>query len=268
MDPVTPMDPWARRRGRSGRTVRASRVIAGALLALIALISTVGVQLYTDLLWFQSVGFASVFTTALTAEITLFIAGFMLFLAGYLASVFVSRRLAYRFEGQGGQETEGLWAFVARVGTRSLEQLAYRRVINGGILLLGIFLAIIMGLVASSQWLPVLRFLNQRSFGVVEPAFGLDAGFYIFALPVLRFVHEWLLGAVILIITTSLAVYAVVSAYELGVNLERVAFSLPRAVKAHLAILGATVALLLAANHIIDIFELVYSTRGAAYGAS
>ena len=267
MDPVTPMDPWARRRGRSGRSVRVSRVIAGILLALIALIATVGVELYTDVLWFQSIGFASIFTTAITTQIALFLLGFLVFLAGYLGSVFVSRRLAYRFEGYGAPETEGLWAFVARVGTRSLEQLAYRRVINGGILLLGIFLAIIMGLVASSQWLGVLRFLHQQPFGVVEPAFGLDAAFYVFTLPIIRFIHQWLLGAVILIITTSLAVYAVVSAYELGVNMERVAFSLPRAVKAHLAILAAIVALLLAANHAIDVFELVYSTRGAAYGA-
>jgi uncharacterized protein len=231
------------------------------------LLSTVGVELYTDALWFQSIGFVSVFATALTTQITLFVCGFVVFLAGYLASVFVARRLAYRFEGYGAQETEGLWAFVARVGTRSLEQLAYRRVINGGIVLLGVFLAIIMGLVASSQWLSITRFIHQRPFGVVEPAFGLDASFYIFTLPVLRFVHQWLLGAVILIITTSLAVYAVVSAYELGVNLERVAFALPRAVKAHLAVLGASVALLLAGNHAIDVYELVYSTRGAAYGA-
>jgi uncharacterized membrane protein (UPF0182 family) len=261
------MDPWARRRGRSGRSVRVSRFIAAALLALIVLVATVGVELYTDALWFQSIGFISVFTTALITQISLFLGGFLLFLAGYLTSVFVSRRLAYQFEVYGGQETEGLWAFVARVGTRSLEQLAYQRVINGGILILGVFLAVIMGLVASSQWLSVTRFLHQLPFGIAEPAFGLDASFYVFTLPVLRFVHQWLLGAVILIITTSLAVYAVVSAYELGVNLERVAFALPRAVKAHLAILGASVALLLAGNHAIDVYELVYSTRGAAYGA-
>ena len=73
--------------------------------------------------------------------------------------------------------------------------------------------------------------------------------------------------SVILIITTSLAVYAVVSAYELGVNLERVAFSLPRAVKAHLAILGATIALLLAANHIIDDkLGQLWITQGEAHG--
>src|SRR5215211_5238369 len=101
MDPVTPMDPWARRRARSGRSVRASRVLAGILLALILLVSTVGVQLYTDLLWFQSVGYGSVFGTTLTAQIALFIAGFLIFLGGYLASVLVSRRLAYHFEGQG-----------------------------------------------------------------------------------------------------------------------------------------------------------------------
>ncbi|MFN0071084.1 MAG: UPF0182 family protein [Chloroflexota bacterium] len=268
MDPVTPMDPWARRRGRTGRSVPISRIIAGFLLALIFLAGTVGVELYTDVLWFQSVGFLSVFTTTLATQISLFLAGFLLFITGYLVSVVVSRKLAYKFEGHGSQETENLWAFVARVGTRSLEQLAYRRVINVGIVILGIFLAIIMGLVAAGQWLAVTRFLHQSPFDFVDPAFNMNASFYIFTLPVIRFIHQWLLGALILIITTSLAVYAVVSAYELGVNLERVAFALPRAVKAHIAILGATIALLLAVNHAIDVYELVYSTRGSAFGAS
>lgn len=267
MDPVTPMDPWARRRGRTRRSVRISRVIAGALLALVFLLGTVGVELYTDALWFQSVGFISVFTTVIATQVALFLTGFVLFLAGYLASVFISRRLAYHFEGLNTTQDEGLWAFVNRVGTRSLEQLAYRRVINVGILVLGVFLAIIMGLVAAGQWMTITRFLHQQPFGIIEPAFNLDAGFYVFTLPAIRFVHQWLLGALILIITTSLAVYAVVSAYELGVNLERVAFSLPRAIKAHLAILAASVAVLLAANHAIDVYELVYSRRGAAYGA-
>src|SRR3954468_6577305 len=109
MDPVTPIDPWARRRGPR-RGIRASRVIAGVLLALIALICTVGVDLYTDALWFRSVGYLSIFSTVLLLQIGLFFAGFLIFGAAFLASVFVSRRLAYQFEGIGTSETEGMWA--------------------------------------------------------------------------------------------------------------------------------------------------------------
>jgi uncharacterized membrane protein (UPF0182 family) len=58
----------------------------------------------------------------------------------------------------------------------------------------------------------------------------------------------------------------VVTAYELGLNLERVLFSLPRAVKLHVATLAAILMGLVAANHILDLYELVYSTRGVAYG--
>ena len=83
MDPVSPMDPWARRRARPRQTVRASRLIAGFLLALMFLIGTIGVDLYTDALWFQSLGLLSVFSTALAMQVALFIVGFLVFLAAY-----------------------------------------------------------------------------------------------------------------------------------------------------------------------------------------
>ena len=49
---------------------------------------------------------------------------------------------------------------------------------------------------------------------------------------------------------------------------KRQIFNLPRAVKLHVAALAAGLMLLVAANHWLDISELVYSTRGVAFGAS
>ena len=71
-----------------------------------------------------------------------------------------------------------------------------------------------------------------------------------------------------LIVTTTFAVYAVVTSYELGINLERVLLSLPRAVRLHVAALAGIMMLLVASNHLLDVYELVYSTRGVAFGAS
>ncbi|MDP8924056.1 MAG: UPF0182 family protein, partial [Chloroflexota bacterium] len=161
-----------------------------------------------------------------------------------------------------------LWAYIARVGARVGEQHSYRQVVNVGIVVLGLLLATIMGAVAAGQWPIALRFLNQAPFGTTDPIFGQDVGFFVFTLPFLRAIHSWALGAMLLIVTTTFAVYAVVTSYELGINLERVLFSLPRAVKLHVAGLAAIMMLLVAANHLLDVYELVYSTRGVAFGAS
>jgi uncharacterized membrane protein (UPF0182 family) len=237
------------------------------LLALVLVLGTVGVELYTDWLWFSSLGLSSIYATVVTTQVTLFLLAAGLFLALYLPSAFLARRLAHRFEHLAPPDEDVLWAYIARVGARVGEQSAYHQVVNAGIIVLGVLLAVIMGAVASGQWPVLMRFLNQVSFGTPDPIFGRDVSFFVFTLPFLRAMHSWLLGSAILIATTTFAVYAVVSAYELGVNLERVIFNLPRAVKIHIAVVVAILMLLVASNHLLDVFELVYSTRGIAYGA-
>ena len=57
-----------------------------------------------------------------------------------------------------------------------------------------LFLAVIFGTIAASQWDVVLLYLNRESFGVEDPQFGRDVGFYVFTLPALRFIYGWLIG--------------------------------------------------------------------------
>ncbi len=268
MEPVIPMERWPRQGGQSGRNVTISRLVGAGILGVLGIIATVGVDLYTDWLWFESVDLLGVYRTTLGAQIALFGAGAAVFLAGYLSSAYLARRLAHRFEHATPPEDDGIWAYIARVGARVGEQNGYRRMINVGIGLLGLLLATIMGLVAAGQWQVAMRYRYQLPFGVVDPIFAQDVGFYVFTLPFLRALHSWALGALVLITTTTLAVYAVVTAYELGLNLERVLFNLPRPVKLHVAGLAALLMSLVAANHVLDLYELVYSTRGVAYGAS
>jgi len=268
VDPVVPIERWPRRSGRGESFAAPGRLILALIIVLVLVAVTIGVDFYTDWLWFGSIGLTSVYTTVLSHQVILFVAAFALFLALYLPSAFLARRLAREFEHLSPPDEDVLWAYIARVGARIGEQSAYSAIIRAGILVLGVLLAVIMGSVASGQWLTLARFWEQVPFGFTDPVFGRDISFFVFTLPFVRAAHSWLLGTLVLVATTTFAVYAVVSAYELGVNLERVLFNLSRAVKLHIAAIVAGLMLLVAANHLLDVYELVYSTRGVTYGAS
>jgi uncharacterized protein len=268
VDPVVPIERWPRRPGRRVSSLGVGRAVFVSLVIALLIIGTVGVDLYTDWLWFGSVGLASVYQTVLFNQVGLFLAATVVFLAVYLPSAILARRLARGFEQLSPPDEDVLWAYIARVGSRISEESVYSQIVKVGIVVLGLLLAVVMGSVASGQWPILVRFWEQVPFGSNDPIFGRDIAFFVFTLPFLRAAHSWLLGTFVLVATTTFAVYAVVSAYELGVNLERVIFNLPRSVKLHIAALTATLMLLVAANHLLDVYELVYSTRGVTYGAS
>ena len=90
---------------------------------------------------------------------------------------------------------------------------------------------------------------------------------YVFTLPFFRFLQGWLATALLLIAVATLAVYAAILIYELNLDLEHLLYRVGRAIKTHLLLLLAAFLLLLAVHHVLDLLELVHSTRGATYGA-
>jgi hypothetical protein len=243
-------------------------VAAGIVLALIVLTLTLGVDLFTDYLWFAAVGHPTLFTTVLWTQITLFAIGAIAFAIPFYASTITARRLARGLEYVTPTSEDSVWAFIARMGARMGDFSAYRLLVNAGIAILGAVLAAIMGSILAGQWAPVMRYVYQVPFGVVDQVFNRDVGFYTFGIPFFRLLHSWLFGVVLLTACGTVAVYAVVASYELGINLERVIARLPLSIRIHVGLLAACLMFLAAGNHLLDVYDTVYSTRGAVYGAS
>ena len=65
-------------------------------------------------------------------------------------------------------------------------------------------LALLVALPTTSQWQSWLLFRNSRSFGVSDAQFGADVGFYVFELPFLGFVLDWLFVAMVLVLMITL----------------------------------------------------------------
>src|SRR5919198_1347269 len=88
-------------------------------------------------------------------------------------------------------------ALVAQVGVFLVAALAFFGLLAGNVAA-GAFFAVVLGLTAARNWLVLLTFVNARPFGTVDPLFGQDVSFYVFALPFARFVHGWLVSALLL----------------------------------------------------------------------
>src|SRR5262249_58677984 len=118
-------------------------------------------------------------------------------------------------------------------------------------------------LTASTEWQTLLVYQHGQSFGAVDPIFQRDIGSYVFRLPLWRRALEW----VFLLVGTTALVTALL--YFLGRVLVLTSRGPVITARARAHLLGL-VALLLFAKAIdfyLDRFELLYSQRGAVFGA-
>jgi uncharacterized membrane protein (UPF0182 family) len=221
----------------------------GALIA-VGVIGAVSAGIYTDWLWFEQLGYLSVYTTILTTRIALFIAGFAIFLAVFAVNVYFASK--YSPHGVAPQAALNI----------PLEALAWaRRLVTVGIVVGAVLLALVFGVAASGQWEVVLRFTNAETFGITDPIFNKDVSFYLFSLPFYRFLQGWLLGTVVVNGLVVLGIYAI--NFAIG----GFQFSITPALRSQLSALGSVLFLLLALGYWMSTQEIMLSDQGAAFGA-
>jgi uncharacterized membrane protein (UPF0182 family) len=209
---------------------------------------------YTDYLWFDSLDHGAVFTGVLQAKITLvalFTAGFFVLL---WVNLLVTDRWAPTFR-PAGAEDELVARYRALVGTR-------KGWVYGGVSAL---FALIAGAPASSQWRQWMLFNNSVDFDVSDPLFDRDVGFYVFRLPFLSYVVDWLFAALVIVLVITAAFHYLNG----GIRVQAPASQrVTPQVKVHLSVLLALLALVKAAGYWLQRFGLTTSTRGTVDGAT
>ncbi|HEY3118251.1 MAG TPA: UPF0182 family protein [Chloroflexota bacterium] len=246
-----------------------SMVIGG--LALVAVFGLLGiVDFATEWLWFDSLHLASVFTTSVGWRLILFVVGAVVFFLIFQINAILARRFAHTYHAPPARAapTRSWEDLLAQLSSQMTERGEYAPLIRAAATIAGLVLAFLMGLMASGNWMVVLQLLHMTPFGVTDPAFGMDVSFYVFQMPAWRALEGWISTALLLLVLGMAGVYALVLTYELAANWAQAGTWLPRAVKGHLLALAAAILVLIAANHILDLFDLVRSTRGVSYGAS
>jgi uncharacterized membrane protein (UPF0182 family) len=222
-------------------------ILVGVFLLLFVLFMLLS-GFYTDLLWFQSLGLSSVFWTALKAKAGVFSFFSLLFLAFFLCNLLIARR----FSGWGGFFLPGQRYYVAS------------RLVNIIVVVAALILSMLNGLGAIGQWDTMLRYLNQRPFGVLDPILSQDVSFYVFTLPLYRFLRGWLMEVLILTLLATAAVYLLVQL----ASWRQFRLWLTGKAAIHLTALGVVFLLVLAWGYKLSAFELLYSQEGVTFGAS
>ncbi len=224
-------------------------VVAFILLALF-------VKYYADWLWFRNMNYASVFTTMFTAKILVFLIFFVLF--GLFAWVNIA--IARKF----GHHTRSMILVAPDQPIPSIDALFRDKYAKWAWSIAILFFAIIMGLGAVSSWETFLKFFHSTSFGVSDPIFSRDVSFFVFKLPLYKFLEGWYLYTIFLVFFGVGLSYYVDQALTVQGN----RFTLIPKAKYHLAFLGGLFFLGIAWVYRLKLYGMLYSTRGVAYGAS
>lgn len=209
-------------------------------------------RFYTDFLWFDELGIAQVWRGVLGAKVFLSLGFTALFFVLLLVNLVVADRLAPTFRPVGPEDE-----IVAR----------YQEVVgpHSGKVRLGVALlfALITGSGAGTEWKSWLLFRNSVPFKVDDPLYGRDISFYVFRLPFLSYVIDWLFVAFVLVLLLTAVAHYLNGGIRLQSALQRVT---PQ-VKAHVSVLLGMIALTKAAGYYLQRFELNFSTSGFVHGA-
>jgi uncharacterized protein len=229
-------------------------LIGAVVLIIILLASLRGLaRFYTDYLWFHEVGFTQTWRGLIAAKLVPTLVFSAFFFVLMLVNLVIADRLAPRTRAMGPEDemVERYRSYVAPYAGR------VRFVISA-------FFAFVVGSGVSSQWSNWILFRNHVSFHQRDPQFHRDIGFYVFQLPFLRFVSQWLFVSFVLV----LLIVAIFHYVNGGIRLQTPFQRVTPQVKAHLSVILALMAFTKTWQYFLGRFELVFSTRGSVDGAT
>ncbi|MBI3075717.1 MAG: UPF0182 family protein [Deltaproteobacteria bacterium] len=208
---------------------------------------------YTDWLWYQEVGFERVFVTKVVTQSLLGLVCGLVFFAVLVINIVVASRGTIR----------EAWLQPYEVFEFTLRPIHWeigRRLAIPAALLASVF----AGLIASSSWDLYLRYRHSTPFGVNDPLYGQDIGFYLFQFPAVKAGYSFVFWTLIFAALFTAALYFL----RQGIQVRpRTLWFAPRA-RAHMAVLIGLALLLKAYGYRLAMYDLLYSPRGVAFGAS
>lgn len=244
-DPASQSSPRPpKKRFQLSASTKRSLVILLILVALVV-VAFVTAPFWVNWLWFGDMGYRSVLVRTYGFQIGTFFVAALISGLLFLTNMRLALRNTKKFDV--GVDN--------RFGNYSNS--AIKWLSTGG----AAVIAFILGRYFSNRWEEVMLFLNGREFGVTDPTYGRDVGFYVFQVPFFRTLETTLIS---LLVVTILAV-TVVYLIRMGIRFKSWG-DVPMVAVRHVTALISALLLVMALRYLLNNFELVHSGRGVVYG--
>jgi len=210
-------------------------------------------RLFTDYLWFKEVGFSDTWRALIEAKLFPAFIFSVVFFVVLFVDLIIADRLAPMARST-GPEDEIIERYRGIVDP-------YAGRIRFGV---AVFFAIVMGSGVASEWRHWILFSNASEFGIKDPQFHKDIGFYVFKLPFLQFIAGWTFAALLVV----LIITAVFHYLNGGIRLQTPFQRVTSQVKVHISVILALMALTKTVQYYLARFALTLSHRGTVDGAT
>lgn len=236
-------------------------ILIAVLLLIIAFFSNISSYLI-DYQWFSEVGYKEVFFKKLFTQFQIFIPSFLVLFA--LLYVYMNSINKYSIKNSG-------------IVLSSSEKKVRSRVF----LFTSLGFSLLFSLIFVSEiWYDLLIFLNRTPFGLNDPIFNKDIGFYMFTIPFLYKIYNsiFILIFAVALITFLLGMFnfftTKIPEEPIDTNVKTIRSSkdiyrrIINTASKQLLILAGLFFITLAFGFYLRIYELLYSPSGVAFGAS
>lgn len=229
-------------------------VVIGALLVLLPAI----VGLYTDFLWFGELDYRGVFNNVILSRVVLFVifalvGGLITYLAAYMAWRGRPDDLSFI------DPNSPMAHYRANIESSVKSLLTWVPVVVG----------IIAGFLGQGNWRTFLLWVNGESFGVQDPQYGRDLGFYAFSLPALNSIVGTLSTLLVIALVISAVAHYMLGGIRIGNQATGQKGHVSKAARIQLAVIAGLWMLLRALSYWLERYTLLYNENdiftGGAY---
>ena len=213
-------------------------------------------------LWMRQLHYLGIFWTLLSVRWTMFGVAFVC----AFAFLWVNFRFAAKniYALHQGNQIDRITFVDAPSNTRKIDFDLSPKIVTFVTGVVTAFLSLLFALGIASQWDTYLRFRYGGHFGLLDPLFKVDVGFYLFHLPFYELIQGSIVYLSILALAVVLVVYTSSGLLRLGLGRELVAHS---NVSRHVSLLFFFLVADWGWGFLLDRYDLVYSTLGVVYGA-
>ncbi|WP_186429454.1 UPF0182 family protein [Clostridium sp. BSD9I1] len=241
--------------------MRKGAIITSVFIALALIITFVSsiTEFIINIQWFKELGYLAIYFTKLTATLKIFVPTFIVIFLGILF-YYKNLKLNLLKNNSTVENTN-----------------SYKREKRIFVLINIIFSGIIAYIFSERYWYYILQFSNSVKFNINDPIFNKDISFYIFKMPFLQSIYSALITLLFILIVITLVFYFITVTNQkiqyggikgLFNNKENIKKGITLFAGKQLAVLSALILISISIGFLLKSWNLVYSTRGVAYGAS